>query len=82
MPTHKAGLSNGANAMKIAISSTGKNLDSQIDPRFGRCQCFIFIDPETMEFEAFDNEGVMASGGRGSGGAVCCPKRGKHSDYG
>ncbi len=51
--------------MKIAISSTGKSLDSQIDPRFGRCQYFIFVDPETMEFEAFDNEGLMAMGGAG-----------------
>ncbi|MGQ9508272.1 MAG: NifB/NifX family molybdenum-iron cluster-binding protein [Thermodesulfobacteriota bacterium] len=51
--------------MKIAISSTGKNLDSQIDPRFGRCQYFIFIDPETMEFETFENEGLMAMGGAG-----------------
>ena len=51
--------------MKIAISSAGKNLDSQIDPRFGRCQYFIFVDPETMEFEASENEGLMASGGAG-----------------
>ena len=46
--------------MKIAISSAGKDLNSQIDPRFGRCQYFIFIDPETMEFEASENEGLMA----------------------
>jgi len=51
--------------MKIAISSSGKDLDSQIDPRFGRCQYFIFIDPETMEFEALENAGLMASGGAG-----------------
>jgi predicted Fe-Mo cluster-binding NifX family protein len=51
--------------MKIAISSAGKNLDSQIDPRFGRCQYFIFVDPETMEFEVSENEGLMASGGAG-----------------
>jgi len=51
--------------MKIAISSTGKSLDSQIDPRFGRCQYFIIADPESMEFEAFDNVGLMASGGAG-----------------
>jgi len=51
--------------MKIAISSSGKDLDSQIDPRFGRCQYFIFVDPETMEFEASGNEGLMASGGAG-----------------
>jgi len=51
--------------MKIAISSTGKDIGSQIDPRFGRCQYFVFIDPETMEFEALENEGVMATGGAG-----------------
>jgi predicted Fe-Mo cluster-binding NifX family protein len=55
----------GGERMKIAISSTGKNLDSQIDPRFGRCQYFIFVDPETMEFEVSENEGLMASGGAG-----------------
>jgi predicted Fe-Mo cluster-binding NifX family protein len=55
----------GGGAMKIAVSATGKDLNCQIDPRFGRCQYFIFVDPETMEFEAFDNEGLMASGGAG-----------------
>jgi predicted Fe-Mo cluster-binding NifX family protein len=51
--------------MKVAVSATGKSLDSPIDPRFGRCQYFILIDPETMEFEASENEGLMASGGAG-----------------
>jgi predicted Fe-Mo cluster-binding NifX family protein len=51
--------------MKIAVSATGKDLNCQIDPRFGRCQYFIFVDPETMEFEASENEGLMASGGAG-----------------
>ena len=51
--------------MKIAVSSTGRSLDSQVDPRFGRCEYFIFIDPETMEFEAFENEGLMSRGGAG-----------------
>jgi predicted Fe-Mo cluster-binding NifX family protein len=55
----------GGGAMKIAISATGKDLNCQIDPRFGRCQYFIFVDPETMEFETFENEGLMASGGAG-----------------
>jgi len=51
--------------MKIAISATGKDLNAQIDPRFGRCQYFIFVDSETMGFEVSDNEGLMASGGAG-----------------
>jgi predicted Fe-Mo cluster-binding NifX family protein len=51
--------------MKIAVSATGKDLNCQIDPRFGRCQYFVFVDPETMEFEAFENEGLLVSGGAG-----------------
>ena len=41
--------------MKIAISSTGQDLTSQIDPRFGRSPYFIFIDPETMQFDRIPN---------------------------
>jgi len=65
--------------MKIAISSSGKDLDSQIDPRFGRCQYFIFVDPETMEFEASENEGLMASGGAGVQAAQMVAKKGANT---
>ena len=41
--------------MKIAITSTGKALDSLLDPRFGRAEYFIIVDPETMVFEALEN---------------------------
>jgi predicted Fe-Mo cluster-binding NifX family protein len=33
--------------MKIAISATGKDLDSAIDPRFGRAGYFIIVDAES-----------------------------------
>jgi predicted Fe-Mo cluster-binding NifX family protein len=66
----------GGREMKIAISSTGKDLNCQIDPRFGRCQYFIFIDPETMEFEASENEGLMAMGGAGVQAAQLIAQRG------
>ncbi|NWF94464.1 MAG: NifB/NifX family molybdenum-iron cluster-binding protein [Syntrophaceae bacterium] len=62
--------------MKIAISATGKDLDSQIDPRFGRCQYFIFVDPQTMEFEVSENEGLMASGGAGVQAAQLVVRKG------
>jgi predicted Fe-Mo cluster-binding NifX family protein len=62
--------------MKIAISSAGRDLDSQIDPRFGRCQYFVFVDPETMEFEAAENEGPMASGGAGVQAAQLIAQKG------
>lgn len=51
--------------MKIAVSAAGDNLDAQLDPRFGRCQYFIFVDPESMKFEVFPNESASAMGGAG-----------------
>ena len=51
--------------MRIAISATGPTLDAEVDPRFGRCQCFIIVDPETMEFEVVENSSAMAAGGAG-----------------
>lgn len=51
--------------MKIAVSTTGKSLDSEVDPRFGRCQHFIIVDPETIAFEAIDNSHNSAAGGAG-----------------
>lgn len=41
--------------MKIAVSSTGKELTSEMDTRFGRAPYFLIIDSETMAFEAVDN---------------------------
>lgn len=41
--------------MRIAISSAGKQLESNLDPRFGRAAYFIFVDAETMDFEAVEN---------------------------
>jgi len=51
--------------MKIAVSSSGTNLDSQIDPRFGRCDYFIIVNTDDMSFEAFDNEAIALGGGAG-----------------
>jgi len=65
--------------MKVAVSATGKDLNCQIDPRFGRCQYFIFIDTETMEFEALDNEGLMASGGAGVQAAQLITRKGTNA---
>jgi predicted Fe-Mo cluster-binding NifX family protein len=51
--------------MKIAISSSGQDLTAQPDPRFGRCRYFLIIDPDDMQFEAFDNENAALGGGAG-----------------
>ena len=41
--------------MRIAISSAGKQLDSNLDPRFGRAPYFIILDEETMDFITVEN---------------------------
>jgi predicted Fe-Mo cluster-binding NifX family protein len=51
--------------MKIGITSTGENLEAEVDQRFGRCKYFIIVDMESMEFESLSNENIMASGGAG-----------------
>jgi predicted Fe-Mo cluster-binding NifX family protein len=51
--------------MKICVTSQGNNLESLVDPRFGRCQYFIIIDPVSLEFEAVQNPSISAGGGAG-----------------
>lgn len=51
--------------MKIAVSATGPTLNAEVDPRFGRCQFFIIVDPETKEFETLDNSNSTSTGGAG-----------------
>ena len=51
--------------MKIAITSSGPELTSQVDPRFGRCAYFIFIDTDSDKFEAIENSGAQGMGGVG-----------------
>lgn len=51
--------------MKMCITAAGGNLESTVDPRFGRCQYFIIVDSDTMEFEATENPSISATGGAG-----------------
>jgi len=62
--------------MKIAISATGPDLDAEVDPRFGRCQYFVIVDPETMAFEAIENSSAMAGGGAGISAAQTVANKG------
>jgi predicted Fe-Mo cluster-binding NifX family protein len=41
--------------MKIAITTQGKNLNSEIDSRFGRAKGFLIIDSKTNEEKYIDN---------------------------
>ena len=51
--------------MKVAISSSGRDLNAQLDPRFGRCSYFLIIDTQDMSFEVFENENAALGGGAG-----------------
>lgn len=52
--------------MKIAVTSTGTDLDSQVDPRFGRASYILIVDSETLDHEVLDNkENVNALKGAG-----------------
>ena len=50
---------------KICITSTGKDLEAEVDPNFGRAQYFLFVDPETMNFEVIPNSNIEAAQGAG-----------------
>ena len=63
--------------MKIAITSTGPDLDSEVDPRFGRASYILILDSETLAFETLDNsENVNALKGAGIQAASMVSKRG------
>ncbi len=51
--------------MKVAVSSSGMDLEVQVDQRFGRCAYFIIIETDDMTYEAFDNKNISLSGGAG-----------------
>ena len=54
--------------MKIAISSTGKNLEDEVDVRFGRCPYFFIVDIEdkkVKETKVIENTANAQMGGAG-----------------
>jgi len=51
--------------MKICITAQGKDTESQVDPRFGRCQNFIIVDTDTGESKIMDNTNKDGMGGVG-----------------
>jgi predicted Fe-Mo cluster-binding NifX family protein len=55
--------------MKIAISTTAAGEAATLEMRFGRCPYFAVYDSETKEFEWFENEGIKATSGAGTGAA-------------
>lgn len=52
--------------MKIAITCQGTDLDSPVDPRFGRAANFLIVDTDTEAFQAVPNtQNLNAAQGAG-----------------
>jgi predicted Fe-Mo cluster-binding NifX family protein len=66
----------GGLLMKIAITSNGSSLDDQIVARFGRCPYFIFVNPDTLEFESISNPNMSLGGGAGPQSAQLMAEKG------
>jgi len=41
--------------MKVAVSAAGKNLESTVDERFGRCRYFIILETDDMSYQVIEN---------------------------
>jgi len=52
--------------MKVVITAQGQDLESLVDPRFGRCGWFIVADTETGEYRVVSNEQNL-NAARGAG---------------
>jgi predicted Fe-Mo cluster-binding NifX family protein len=51
--------------MKVAITSTGNSIDSNIDPRFGRCAYFAIYDTDSKAIAFIPNTARNAEEGAG-----------------
>jgi predicted Fe-Mo cluster-binding NifX family protein len=52
--------------MRIAITATGKDVSSEVDPRFGRAKYFVVVDTDTNAATAHDNtQNLNAAQGAG-----------------
>jgi len=52
--------------MKIAVTSTSKDISGNMDPRFGRAKYFIVVDTDTNDVVAHDNaQNLNAAQGAG-----------------
>jgi len=54
--------------MKVAISSTGKTLESEVDARFGRCSYFIIAEIENKKIKNTKTIKNIAAGQSGGAG--------------
>lgn len=51
--------------MKVIVSSTGKDIDSEISPVFGRAKYYLLVNTDDFSFESSENPAISQSGGAG-----------------
>lgn len=51
--------------MKVVVTAEGPDLDSRVDPRFGRCACFLFVELDDLSFDAVENPNTALGHGVG-----------------
>ena len=51
--------------MRVVVTADGADLDAPASPVFGRCPTYVFVDTETMAFEALENPAISAPAGAG-----------------
>jgi predicted Fe-Mo cluster-binding NifX family protein len=56
---------NQKKSSRIFITAQGKDLEADIDPRFGRAEYFLILDPVTQQFEVLENPNKNAAHGVG-----------------
>lgn len=52
--------------MKVAVSATGSDLNTTVDRRFGRCPWFLFVDTQSLHYEAMENSDADSASGAGT----------------
>jgi predicted Fe-Mo cluster-binding NifX family protein len=62
--------------MKVAVSATGKDLDSSIDERFGRCPYYLIIETDNMSNETLENTNADLSSSAGIQSAALVASKG------
>jgi predicted Fe-Mo cluster-binding NifX family protein len=51
--------------VKVGVSASGRDLNAQVDGRFGRCPWFLVVDSDSLEFTIIENRHAEEATGAG-----------------
>jgi predicted Fe-Mo cluster-binding NifX family protein len=66
----------GERMVRIVVTASSTDLEAPVSPVFGRCPVYVFVDTETMHFEAVGNPELDALRGIGFATAEFVVERG------